>query len=375
MESQRTAVEVRLRWLRDPTAPQLAGRAPVAILGSDPAYGSLLRPGSVLEVERQPSGSSLMQELRADGIVLVAPLVSRGELAGLLTLGPRVDSHHYSFDDCRLLVMLADTCAPELHRAQRAFVEALEARHRERIEQELRTARLIQESLLPKTVPEVSGWGIAACYRPAREVGGDFYDFLALADSRVGIVLGDVTDKGIPAALVMATTRSMLRAVAAQPAASPGDVLAQVNSLLCADLPAGMFVTCFYAILDPTTGHLQYANAGQDLPYLRQADGATSELRATGMPLGLMPGSRYEECEATLLPGCSLLFYSDGLVEAHNLEREMFGFHRLSGLFGDYQRTASPIPYLLGELATFTGDGWEQEDDITLVTLQWEQST
>jgi serine phosphatase RsbU (regulator of sigma subunit) len=374
VESQRTAAEIRLRRLLGATTPQPGSRAPVAILRSDPAYSSLLRPGSILEVERQPSGSLLMQELRADGTMLVVPLVSRGELVGLLTLGPRLDSHRYSFDDCRLLVILADTSAPELRHAQQAYVEALLARHRERIEQELQTARLIQESLLPKAVPEVIGWGIAACYRPAREVGGDFYDFLALSDGRVGIVLGDVTDKGIPAALVMATTRSMLRAVAAQPAASPGDVLAQVNELLCADLPASMFVTCFYAILDPASGHLQYANAGQDLPYLRQADGATSELRATGMPLGLMPGMRYEECEATLSAGCGLLFYSDGLVEAHNPEREMFGFHRLSGLFGDYQKTASPIPYLLDALATFTGDDWEQEDDITLVTLQWEQS-
>jgi hypothetical protein len=374
VESRSSAVAVRLRWLRDNAAPQPASRAAMAILGSDTAYGSLLRPGSILEVERQPSSSVLMQELRADGIALVVPLVTRGELIGLLTLGPRSDSLRYSFDDCRLLVMLADTCAAELANVQRAFVEGLIARHRDRIEQELQTARLIQESLLPKAVPEVSGWGIAACYRPAREVGGDFYDFLPLAAGRLGIVLGDVTDKGIPAALVMATTRSMLRAIAAQPAASPGDVLAQVNALLSADLPASMFVTCFYAILDPATGHLQYANAGQDLPYLRHADGATSELRATGMPLGLMPGSRYEECEAALSPGCSLLFYSDGLVEAHNPEREMFGFHRLSGLLGQYERTESPIPFLLDELATFTGDEWEQEDDITLVTLRWEQS-
>jgi serine phosphatase RsbU (regulator of sigma subunit) len=374
LETKSTAGEIRLRWLRDPTAPLPAGRAAVTILGTDPAYGSLLRPGSILEVERQPSGSVLMQELRADGVTLVVPLVSRGELAGLLTLGPRLKSHRYSFDDCRLLAILADTCAPELRHAQRAFTEALLARHRERIEQELQTARLIQESLLPKAVPEVSDWGIAACYRPAREVGGDFYDFLALADRRVGIVLGDVTDKGIPAALVMATTRSMLRAVAAQPAASPGDVLAQVNELLCADLPAGMFVTCFYAILDPATGHLQYANGGQDLPYLRQADGVTSELRATGLPLGLMPGSRYEECEAMLSPGCSLLFYSDGLVEAHNPEREMFGFHRLRGLIGEYDGAASPIAFLLDALATFTGEEWEQEDDITVVTLAWEKS-
>jgi serine phosphatase RsbU (regulator of sigma subunit) len=375
VERRQKAVEIRLRRLRDATAPQPASRAAVAILGSDPAYASLLRPGSVLDVERQPADSLLMQELRADGTMLVVPLVSRKELVGLLTLGSRLVSRRYSFDDCQLLITLADTSAPELRSSQQAFAEALEARHRERMEQELQTARHIQESLLPKAVPQISGWEIAACYRPAREVGGDFYDFLPLSGNRLGIVLGDVTDKGIPAALVMATTRSMLRAIAAQPSASPGEVLAQVNELLAADLPASMFVTCFYAILEPATGHIQYANAGQDLPYLRQGDGAISELRATGMPLGLMPGMQYEECEATLSPGCSLLFYSDGLVEAHNSQREMFGLHRLRRLFGHYEKgPSSPIQFLLDELATFTGDGWEQEDDITLVTLHWEQS-
>jgi steroid delta-isomerase-like uncharacterized protein len=140
-----------------------------------------------------------------------------------------------------------------------------QAQERERIEQELRVARQIQRSLLPEVTPELCGWQVAAYYEPAREVGGDFYDFLELEDGRLGLVVGDATGKGMPAALVMATTRGMLRAVA-QSLDSPGEVLAQVNDALCPDIPSEMFVTCFYAILDPKSGALSYANAGHDLP-------------------------------------------------------------------------------------------------------------
>ena len=150
----------------------------------------------------------------------------------------------------------------------------------ERIEQELRIARLIQQTLLPKTLPKLTGYDIAAYYQPAREVGGDFYDFLRLQDGRLGLVMGDATGKGMPAALVMAAARSMLRAVA-QSSDSPGEVLKRANEALVADIPPNMFVTCFYAVLDPETGRLRYANAGHDLPYLRH-DGDIEELRARG---------------------------------------------------------------------------------------------
>ena len=239
---------------------------------------------------------------------------------------------------------------------------------RARIEQELQTARLIQHSLLPKRLPEVSGWQLAAYYQPAREVGGDLYDCFALPDGLLGLVIGDVTDKGIPAAMVMASTRSMLRA-AAQSSASPGEVLARVNNLLYSDTPERMFVTCFYAILDPISGTLRYANAGHDLPYQRAREDV-GELLARGMPLGLMPGMSYEERDAVIGPGETILFYSDGLVEAHNPAREMFGFPRLKTLLTTTSDQARLIPFLLRELERFTGNEWEQEDDVTLVTLQ-----
>ncbi|HKV59862.1 MAG TPA: SpoIIE family protein phosphatase [Ktedonobacteraceae bacterium] len=251
---------------------------------------------------------------------------------------------------------------------QKALVEQqTRVEERTRIEQELRTAQFIQRSLLPKDVPPLPGWQLMPAYRPAREVGGDFYDFLPFEDGRLGIVIGDATDKGVSAALLMATTCTMLR-TAAQGSASPGEILARVNDLLNPTIPTGMFVTCFYAILNPANGCVQYANAGHDLPFWRHSNGV-SELRATGMPLGMMPGSRYDEHEATVGPGDSLLFYSDGLVEAHNAERDMFGFPRLMSLMKDHAGDTTLIDFLLCELTTFTGDSVEQEDDVTLMAI------
>jgi serine phosphatase RsbU (regulator of sigma subunit)/CHASE1-domain containing sensor protein len=239
------------------------------------------------------------------------------------------------------------------------------------VEQELRVARSIQHALLPKDLPKLEGWEIAHHYQPAREVGGDFYDFLRLEDGRVGFVIGDVSGKGMAAALVMANTQSVLRAVAHRGSVAPEQVLAEANEILCAYIPpTNMFITCFYAILEPESGRLRYANAGHDLPYERH-DGRVDKLRARGMPLGLMPDMGYEEKEAVLAAGDDLLFYSDGLVEAHDPKGEMFGFSRLQDLVRAHRSgDSSFIAFLLSELARFAGEGWEQEDDITLVTLQ-----
>jgi serine phosphatase RsbU (regulator of sigma subunit) len=245
-----------------------------------------------------------------------------------------------------------------------------EIRMRERIEQELRLARSIQQASLPEEVPSLEGWQIAPYYQPAREVGGDFYDFLELKDGRLGLVVGDATGKGVPAALVMASARSMLRAVAQASNYSPGDVLGRVNDSLFTDIPPNMFVTCFYAILDPKSATLSYANAGHDLPYLRRRGGDCEELRARGMPLGLMPGMSYEEKEIVLEEGEAALFYSDGLVEAHDPQGQMFGFPRLMALIAEHGEEGSLEDFLLGELYTFVGESWEQEDDITLLTLR-----
>jgi serine phosphatase RsbU (regulator of sigma subunit) len=157
-------------------------------------------------------------------------------------------------------------------------------------------------------------------------------------------------------------------------------MLEQANNLLCPDIPPNMFATCLYMILDPASGCLQYANAGHNLPALQTGQGVV-ELRATGMPLGLMPGMTYEQKEAQLTPGSRLLMYSDGLVEAHNPQGEMFGIPRLLELMSKElvapngsSGGAGLIALLEASLGDFTGPGWEQEDDVTLVTLDYLQS-
>src|SRR5215208_7213661 len=233
-----------------------------------------------------------------------------------------------------------------------------EVRKRERVEHDLRMARSIQQASLPKEVPTLEGWRITPYYKPAREVGGDFYDFHLLPEGRLGLVVGDATGKRVPAALVMSTTCGMLQLAArALDTSSPGEVLRQVNEALLARIPLNVFVTCFYAILDPHSASLSYANAGHDLPYLRRA-GDAEELRARGMPLGLMSGMSYEEGAVSLTEGDRVLFYSDGLVEAHDPEGEMFGFPKLRALVAEHDEEERPLgDFLMEELYSFVGRG------------------
>jgi predicted ester cyclase len=242
-------------------------------------------------------------------------------------------------------------------------------RERERVEQELLVARRIQQASLPKEVPTLEGWQIFPLYQPAREVGGDFYDFHLLSEGRLGLAVGDATGKGVPAALVMSTTCGMLR-LAAQNYSTPGEILRGVNEALFPYIPPNMFVTCFYCILDPKRGSLSYANAGHDMPYLRRRGGNCEELRARGMPLGLMPGMDYEQKEIVLDGGEAALLYSDGLVEAHDPKGDMFGFPRLRSFVSRHGEEEPLGDSLLEELYSFVGEGWKQEDDITLLTLQ-----
>ena len=292
-----------------------------------------------------------------------------GDSEELVPYHMRVTSTFRREDDTWKLVHRHADPIGDLHPGLDEFVrrQEAEARERERIKQEMRVAQVIQQNFLPKELPDLPGWEFAAHYQPAREVGGDFYDFIQLPGA-LGIAVGDVTDKGVPAAMMMAATRSVLRAAAPR-LISPGEVLERVNEVLCPDMPPKMFVTCLYGVLDPESGQLRFANAGHDLPYVKTADGVV-ELRARGMPLGLMPDMPYEEKDATLEPGDSVLLHSDGVVEAHDPEREMFGFPRLKETMADAPGGRHLIDRVLRDLESFTGPGAEQEDDITMVTLR-----
>lgn len=343
----------------------------VEIEPNDPILAYLQGAPGPVELDTLDLDSNAVRDLRAAGVALVVPLISSGELIGTLNLGPRLSEQGYSTDDRRLLDSLAAQAAPALRVAQLVREQEAEARERQKIEQELQVAQLIQQHFLPTTLPQPAGWSIEAHYRPARAVGGDFYDVVERPDGRIAFAIGDVTDKGVPAAMVMAATRSLLRS-AGREELGPGGVLAQVNDLLHGDIPSRMFVTCLYGILDPRSGELRFANAGHNLPFLQTDDGA-DELRATGMPLGLMAGMSYVEVEHRLEPGQLLLLHSDGITEAHAPDREMFGVPRLQDVVaGGSNERGGMLARVLSELERFTGIGWEQEDDITLMSLRWE---
>jgi serine phosphatase RsbU (regulator of sigma subunit)/anti-sigma regulatory factor (Ser/Thr protein kinase) len=340
----------------------------VDIAPNDPLLAYLASSTGAVDLDGLELDSPAVTELREAGMQLVVPLVTHGELVGLLSLGPRLSEQEYSREDRKLLDDLAGYAAPAVRVAQLVRQQKAEVQERSRLEQELKVATLIQQQFLPKELPHLPGWNVAAYYQPAREVGGDFYDFIDLPNGEVGIVCGDVTDKGVPAALIMAKTHSILRADAPR-LVSPGAVLARANALLAAEMPPNMFVTCLYAVLNPSTGQLRFANAGHPLPYRRKASGGVDELRATGMPLGLLDGMEYEESETILEPGESVLLHSDGIAEAHGGGREMFGFPRLANLVGDGPAGQELIDEVLRQLDSFVGSEAEQEDDITLVTI------
>ena len=350
-----------------PEFDQGAEVVPVDIAPNDPILAYFQSAGGAVDIEALHLESPALGELRAAGVKMVVPLVSHGELIGLLNLGPRLSEQEYSADDRKLLDSLAGQAAPAVRVAQLLRQQESQVRERERVEQELKVAQLIQQQYLPHDLPELPGWHVSAFYRPAREVGGDFYDFIELPGNKVGVVVGDVTDKGVPAALVMATTHSLLRAEAPR-LIEPAKVLERINELLVPDMPPKMFVTCLYAVLDQKTGLLQYANAGHNVPYVDTESGVV-ELRARGMPLGLLEGMSYEEKETVLEPGHCVLLHSDGLAEAHSPSGDMFGFPRLQEVMSAQASYERLIDDLLTELDRFAGADWEQEDDITLVTL------
>ena len=358
----------------EPTSESPADGAPApggavgGIAPDDPILAYFQSSPGPVEIDKLKLDSPALEALREAGVKLAVPLVSQGELIGVLNLGPRLSEQDYSADDRKLLDNLASQAAPALRVAQLVREQEAEARARERFENEMRIANLIQHNFLPRELPELEGWTFGAFYQSMREVGGDFYDFILLPDEGgVGIVIGDVTDKGVPASLVMASTRSIIRSVA-QRIREPGKVLEEANNQICPDMPPKMFVTCLYAVLEPHSGHIVYANAGHNLPYLKR-ENCIDELRARGMPLGLLPGSPYEEAEATIAPGETVLFTTDGIAEAHNDAGEMFGCPRIIEVVEQFKHGDDLRDTLLERLNEFTGAAWEQEDDITMVTL------
>jgi serine phosphatase RsbU (regulator of sigma subunit) len=310
--------------------------------------------------------------------ILSAPLKTEKHVLGAIVMICNT-GRQFTAGDLKLLNAIAMQTAPAIEIAQLHQIEL----EKTKLERDLQLARQVQVDLLPRKMPTLPGWQIAAYWQPALIVSGDFYDFIEFPDGKVGLVIADVAGKGMSAALVMVNTRSILRAMALSSSQrgpkSPGSILARVNNLLCKEMPAGLFVTCLMVILDPRNGEVRFANAGHNLPFLSTLSGV-SELKATGMPLGIFPNLTYEEQEAHLGFGDSLLMYSDGLAEAHNPQGEMFGYPRLSQYL-THPPGITPmdgdelIHFLMDRLGEFTGSITGFEDDVTMVTLQRELET
>jgi sigma-B regulation protein RsbU (phosphoserine phosphatase) len=258
-----------------------------------------------------------------------------------------------------------------------ACIEKKQLRDREvsylqQINEELALAWKIQVGFLPDPLPEIPGWQLAATLKPSRQTSGDFYDLIPLPNGRLGVLIADVIDKGMGAALFMVLSRTVIRTHAAQYHTQPDSVLEATNRRLLADIDTNQFVTVFYGILDPADGTLTYCNAGHNPPFLlsAQAGDAVQVLRRTGIPLGVFGDTNWEQRVVQLAPGDMLILYTDGLTEVENPQEEFFGEERLLEVAqANLGRSAREVQdALMAEVHEFVGDA-PQLDDITLMVL------
>ncbi len=297
--------------------------------------------------------------------MITVPLTVGGRTTGVAQVINRLDGKPFDRDDLDLFVALASMAAIALENA-RMHQTLME---KQRLVKDMEFARTVQESFLPQKPPAVGNFRFSAHYTPALDVGGDFYDFIQLGGDRTGVVIGDVSGKGVPAALFMAKLGSDMRTLAFTER-SPSGALGRLNDLLVERSRRGMFATLLYAELDATDGSLVLANAGHLPPVVRKADGSLVKLGAAGgAPLGMLPGMQFGQERAKLEPGDTLVLYTDGIVEAMNAKEELYGFARFEALLR--KGPADPAALkdaIIGSVNRFTGLS-PQHDDMTLVCL------
>lgn len=309
-----------------------------------------------------------LQRVFESPALLGLPLIARGHLVGSMlvdhpALGGPIDQRRLN-----ILSGIAHQTALALENA-RLQAEATAA---ERIERELEVARGIQTSFMPDTFPDEPGWEVAAFYRAARQVGGDFYDFFPLDDHCWALVVADVADKGVPAALFMALCRTLLRAVGSSSnRRSPAETLIRVNELLLRDTRSDLFVTIWYGLWNSETGMIRFSSAGHNPPILVRADGTSEQLSTRGIALGVVPTIKLQEGEITLNPGDLLVAYTDGVTEALRADKAEFGVPGLqSTLVNHRHQSATDLARaVLRGVDTFVA-GEPQFDDLTLIALK-----
>jgi len=303
--------------------------------------------------------------------ILCVPLRIKDQVSGVVYVDNRLQAGIFTQADLELLTSIASSAAIAIENA-RLYQVAVE---KGRMERELQMAREVQASLLPHETPQIPGWEFAARWQPAREVAGDYYDFipvgfnLAPGLGSLGIVIADVSDKGMPAALFMALTRSIVRASVGH-APSPADGIARANRLICTDSAGGMFVTLFYALLNPEAGEIAYVNAGHNPPLLYRAEqDRLVELTRTGMALGVVADSPFEQRTVHLNPGDFILLYTDGVTDATDAHLQDFGMERLRRVILDHQHAPATdvVAALEQAIDDFTGSAAPFDDIATVV--------
>jgi serine phosphatase RsbU (regulator of sigma subunit) len=341
--------------------------------GQMPAFDQAVteaQPVVVIAKEEREALPPTLQEM-GKGSTWLFPLMAGGEVSGLLLLGMERPVTILTGRQYTILSGITNQAGIAIEEARMRRADA----ERQRLEQELAVAREIQRSMLPHSTPTAPGWSIQAAWQAARQVGGDFYDFISLPDDRLGVVIADVSDKGVPAALFMVLSRSLVRASALSHR-SPAEALKRANRLLLADNRAHMFVTVFYGVVDLKTGEMRYASAGHNPPLLCHAGSEEiSTLESRGRILGVVKDVPIEEKSILLEPGDTLILYTDGVTEAFSQGEEQFGEERLKEVLCDHKgEELEPLcRSLLDKLSEFTA-GQPQFDDLTLVLLRREEA-
>ncbi len=298
---------------------------------------------------------------------VMVPLIAQGRPVGAMFLGPRRSGTPYTAPDRRMLERIAAAAAPAVRVGQLVEDQERLAVERARLDGELAVARTIQRDLLPQHLPTIPGWQFAARYESSREVGGDYYDVIPLEGGRLGLLVADVSGKGVPAAIVMASCRAVVRSIAAT-VEDPAELLRRVNGRLAADMTPGMFVTCFYGVLDTEAATLSFANAGHPLPVLRLAAGHSEELRATGMPFGWIADAVYDTVVRALPPGAVVVVASDGVIEARNPAGELWGQARFGAAVAEAQGP-EVVASILDALRAYCAPATDLGDDVTLLAV------
>jgi sigma-B regulation protein RsbU (phosphoserine phosphatase) len=316
---------------------------------------------------------SMRQSVRLLGLrsILCVPLKIKQQILGTVYVDNRIQAGIFTQDDLDLLSSIAYSAAIAIENA-RLYQVAVE---QGRLERELQVTREVQVSLLPREIPQIPGWEFVARWLPARQVAGDYYDFIPGQEGKLGIVIADVSDKGMPAALFMTLTRSIIRS-STDLSIPPVEAMSRSNRLICEDSINGMFVTLFYALLDPAHNRMTYVNAGHNPPLFfqtgkRPGQGALSHLDRTGMAMGVLAETPYEQKTLSFNPGDFVVFYTDGITDALNPQGQDFGMENLEGVvLAEREHTAEQMAKALeNELETFIGQA-PLFDDSTFVIVR-----